>query len=109
MIGHRYLGGKHALALGTEHAFTLGNGQASSLFVEARLGEGDFHGVWGGLKFYWGQKDKSLIARHRQDDPPVWDTLFSITNSRSSSGGSSSEEFCAAPEIPIGGSCIGPS
>ena len=82
-IGHRYLGGKHALALGTEYAFPLGRGVLASGFIEGRVGEGDFHGVWGGMKFYFGHKDKPLIARHRQDDPLNWapDTLFSIVNS----------------------------
>ena len=51
----------------------------ASAFVEGRIGEGDFHGVWGGLRVYFGQKDKPLIDRHRQDDPTVWgvDSLFS--------------------------------
>ncbi len=82
-IGHRYLGGKHALALGTEYAFPISRGVLASGFIEGRVGEGDFHGVWGGMKFYFGQKDKPLIARHRQDDPLNWapDTLFSIVNS----------------------------
>jgi hypothetical protein len=34
------------------------------------------------LRFYFGQKDKTLIQRHRQDDPIEWvpETLFSIVN-----------------------------
>jgi hypothetical protein len=82
-VGHRYLGGKHALALGSEYALPLSGGKMASAFVEGRIGENDFHGVWGGLRFYFGQKDKPLIARHRQDDPINWDpdTLFSLTNS----------------------------
>jgi hypothetical protein len=35
----------------------------------AGIGEGDASGVWGGLKFYFGQKDKPLIRRNREDDP----------------------------------------
>jgi hypothetical protein len=82
-VGHRYLGGKHALAAGTEWAMPLGVGAMASIFVEGRVGEDNFHGVWGGAKFYFGQKDKSLIRRHREDDPINWtpDTLFSIVNS----------------------------
>ena len=30
--------------------------------------------MWGGIRFYFGQKDKSLIRRHREDDPNVWDS-----------------------------------
>lgn len=105
-VGHRYLGGKHALAAGTEWAMPLGAGRMASLFVEARLGEDDFHGVWGGLKFYFGQKDKSLIARHRQDDPINWnpESLFSIVNSAASSN---SKVFtCQFPETYVNGVCV---
>jgi hypothetical protein len=93
-IGHRYLGGKNALALGSEYALPLSRGVMGSAFVEGRVGEGEFHGIWGGLKFYFGQKDKPLIARHRQDDPPIWavDSLFSIINSHFENG--SSSQFC---------------
>jgi hypothetical protein len=104
-VGHRYLGGLNALALGTEYARPLGHGVMGSAFIEARVGERDFHGVWGGIKFYFGQKDKSLIARQRQDDPPVWgtDTLFSILNNATASTNSTSSQFCSA------GQTIGPS
>jgi hypothetical protein len=106
-IGHRYLGGKNALALGSEYAIPLGSRFQVSAFVEARVGESNFNGVWGGLKFYFGQKDKPLIARQRQDDPNIWsaDSLFSILNSQSSSGSSSSTQFCNGPFPPVGGSC----
>jgi len=81
--GHRYLGGKHALALGGEVGFSRGGPLMGAAFVEARIGENDFDGIWGGLRAYIGEKDKSLIQRHRQDDPFNWlpETLFSITNS----------------------------
>jgi hypothetical protein len=81
-VGHRYLGGKHALALGGEWGFSINGPVMGALFVEARLGEHNFEGIWGGLRFYYGQKDKTLIQRHRQDDPINWlpETLFSIVN-----------------------------
>jgi hypothetical protein len=72
LIGHRYLGGRHALALGSEFALPFSGPTKPALFAEARVGEGDFHGVWGGLKVYFGQKDKPLIRRHREDDPKDW-------------------------------------
>ncbi|HEY7248395.1 MAG TPA: tail fiber domain-containing protein [Xanthobacteraceae bacterium] len=114
-IGHRYLGGKNALALGTELAMPLGRGTMGALFVEGRVGQGDFHGVWGGFKVYFGQRDKSLLARHRQDDPPIWDSLFSILNNHNTSANSltsslsssSSSRFCGPGQRigPISGSC----
>ena len=105
-VGHRYLGGKHAFAVGSEWAMPLGAGRMASLFVEARLGEDDFHGVWGGVKFYFGQKDKPLIARHRQDDPINWtpESLFSIVNSAGSS--SSKVLTCQFPEVLVNGVCL---
>jgi hypothetical protein len=107
-VGHRYLGGVNALALGTEYARPLGRGVMASAFVEARVGEGESHGVWGGFKLYFGQKDKPLVARQRQDDPPVWatDTLFSITNNHTSSSSGSSTKFCGpGQQIGNNGNC----
>src|SRR5262245_24960943 len=85
-VGHRYLGGRHALALGTEIAAPIPGQVKAALFAEGRIGEGDFHGVWGGLKIYFGQKDKPLIRRHREDDPKDWtpEALGSITPTSSS-------------------------
>jgi len=81
-IGHRYLGGEHALALGSEAALPigLGGGRLASAFVEGRIGSGEYQGVWGGLKFYFGQADKTLIRRHREDDPPGVDDGFGAVN-----------------------------
>jgi Chaperone of endosialidase len=99
-VGHRYLGGKHAAALGTEWALPLGGGTMASVYVEGRAGEDDFRGVWGGLKLYFGQRDKSLIQRHRQDDPIEWtpESLFSIVNSF----GRTSTSSTTAPACPPG-------
>lgn len=84
-IGHHMSGGDSALALGGEWGFMNAGGVAGSLFVEGRIGQGDSSGAWGGMRFYFGQKDKTLIARHRQDDPPipVIPTLFSFAGSLS--------------------------
>jgi hypothetical protein len=84
-VGHRYLGGKHALALGGEWAIPLAARTQGSFFVEGRIGENDYKGVWAGLKVYFGQRDKPLIARHRQDDPTIWMGIPTILNSRSTS------------------------
>jgi hypothetical protein len=79
-------------------------------FVEGVAGEDSFHGIWGGLKFYFGRADKPLIARHRQDDPKDWttDTLFSITNNNTGSANTTSSQFCP-PGVPlVGGECQTP-
>ena len=87
-LGHRYIGGKNALALGGEIARPIAPGIMGSAFVEGRVGEDDFHGIWGGVKVYFGPDDKPLIARHRQEDPNNWnlDTLFGILNNHSTGG-----------------------
>ena len=96
-VGHRYLGGQNALALGTEVALPIGrrSGLIATGFVEGRIGEHDFQGIWGGLKLYFGQRDKPLIDRHRQDDPTAWgvNSLFGIL-------GNSGQTFQATPPPP---------
>ncbi len=107
-IGHRFLGDKNALALGAEVALPLSRSIMGSAFIEGRVGEGQFHGIWGGVRFYFGDGDKPLIARHRRQDPANWmpDSLFSILNSSTSSGGSSSTLFCNPPQtLQSDGTC----
>jgi hypothetical protein len=72
-VGHRFLGGKHAVAAGGEWGLPLGAGAMGSLFVEGRYGENNATGVWGGIRFYFGHHDKPLIRRHREDDPINWE------------------------------------
>jgi len=100
-VGQRYLGGQGAVALGGEFAQPLGHGILASAFVEGRVGENNFHGIWGGLKFYFGPTDKPLIARHRQEDPNNWDVdnLFGLVNNQTASGSS----FCTLGRASGGG------
>ena len=72
--GHRYFGGENALGLGTEWGIPLHNGMMAGLFAEGLVGQNNFHGVWGGVRIYFGQHDKTLIRRHREDDPTSWAT-----------------------------------
>lgn len=82
--GHRYLGGKNAAAFGGEWGIPVNNEMMAAPFVEARVGEANYHGVWGGVRFYFGQHDKTLIRRHREDDPTQWnDGADSTSNSGS--------------------------
>src|SRR5262249_32309774 len=68
-IGHVYTLGRSALALGSEYGFALGGGRMASLFAQGLVGEGGVNGARGGLRIYFGQHDKTLIDRNRQDDP----------------------------------------
>lgn len=77
-VGHRYLAGRHALAFGTEwQAFRTSFGGVA-LFGEGRVGTAANRSFWGGLRGYFGQPAKSLIRRHREDDPHSWsaDDIF---------------------------------
>ena len=103
-VGHRYLGGKHALALGGEYGIPMSHGVMASLFAEGRVGEDDFHGIWGGIRFYFGQKDKTLIRRNREDDPTDWGgDLGGVTNTGSTA------PSCVFPRIIINGVCREPA
>jgi hypothetical protein len=68
-IGHLYTIGRHGLTLSSEYGFALGGGRMAALFAEGLIGEGGKNAVLGGLRLYSGQRDKTLIDRHRQDDP----------------------------------------
>ena len=104
-IGHRYLGNENALALGGEVGIPMGRGTMAAFFVEGQVGEDRNNGIWGGVRFSFGAKDKSLIRRHREDDP--WTdwlpaSLLSITNKFSSSTRSWT---CPPGEHVVNGSC----
>jgi hypothetical protein len=47
-------------------------GSATSLYGEARFGEGGYASVLTGVKLQFGTAPKSLKQHEREDDPPVW-------------------------------------
>ncbi|MGZ3360230.1 MAG: hypothetical protein ACXU84_12935 [Xanthobacteraceae bacterium] len=74
-IGHFYTLGRNGLTLGSEYGVALGGGRMASLFVDAVFAEGGNNAVLGGVRFYFGQRDKSLLHRHREDDPLAYSSL----------------------------------
>ena len=55
-VGHPELGGKNALAFGSEIARPLGHGKPYGLRLRRGASRpGQFHGTWAGLKFYFGR------------------------------------------------------
>ena len=54
-------------------------GVPASVTLDGRLGEDGFSSVMAGLSLYFGGEDKSLIRRHREDDPRI--RFFDIFNS----------------------------
>lgn len=55
--GHRYVGRRHAAALGTEKAFA---GSSVSLFAEGRLGDAGYAAAWAGVRIKLGRGGDSL-------------------------------------------------
>ena len=56
-VGHRYLGGLNALALGAESRARSARHPRLGI-RRGRVGENNASGVWGGLKLYFGPTDK---------------------------------------------------
>ena len=105
-IGHIYTGGRNALSLGTEYGFGLGGGTMAALFAEGRVGETGNNGILGGLKVYFGQRDKSLIRRNREDDPvtSTTDNLQGVGNG--TKGAPTPTTTCPAGYYLSGGVCV---
>ncbi len=104
-LGQLYTGGHNALTLGTEYGFGLG-GTMAAVFAEGFLSDEGRSGVLGGLKLYFGEHEKSLIRRNREDDPPTTTTdsvqglgsgatsTPTVTGSGSSGGGGGCAPHC---------------
>jgi hypothetical protein len=70
--GYRHWSDTHMAAFGAEYQLPMQwGGSSAALFAEGRVGENDYYAVWGGLRVYLGAEPKSLIRRHREDDPHV--------------------------------------
>lgn len=69
-IGHTYAFESHSFIYGGEWLLGGQAGAAASLFVDGFVDDGGDNSVVAGMRIYIGQRDKSLIRRHREDDPP---------------------------------------
>ncbi|MGE0007114.1 MAG: hypothetical protein AB7S92_16180 [Parvibaculaceae bacterium] len=65
-VGGKIVDDYEGLRAGFEYQFT---DSPMSLYGKAEYGDNDYFTLLGGLKFYFGGEDKSLIRRHREDDP----------------------------------------
>jgi hypothetical protein len=106
--GHRYLGGEHALALGSEWGVPMQHGIMAALFAEGRIGQDNFRGAWGGMRFYFGQQDKTLIRRHREDDPIDWGAGEFGGTSNTGNSTSPAQPSCTPPDFIFMGVCSPP-
>ncbi len=76
-IGGSSVAGFESARAGLEW-FMGDTGIPASLTLDGRIGEDGFSSVMAGFSFYFGGEDKSLIRRHREDDPRLH--FFSIFN-----------------------------
>jgi hypothetical protein len=75
-VGHRYLPGRgHSGAAGFEFLTGALAPANVALFTEGQVGENGYAAGYGGIRFYFGP-EKSLIRRHREDDPTTHFDLF---------------------------------
>ncbi|HXY57641.1 MAG TPA: hypothetical protein VEH76_03585 [Methylocystis sp.] len=85
-VGHIYTGGRSAATVGGEMRLPVSfyRGAAATAFVEGRIGEHNADSIQGGLRIYFGNSDKTLIRRQREDDPTNYlkDNLFTLSNSQ---------------------------
>ena len=70
-IGHAYAHDEHRMLFGSEWGVVGQAGAATSLFLQGDLDEDGDTSMLAGFRLYLGQHDKSLIRRHREDDPPA--------------------------------------
>ena len=70
-LGHRFVVNRNAAAAGLEYQLPFDTPFAVTLFAEGRFGEDHYRAAWGGIRIYFGDEKKTLIRRHREDDPRV--------------------------------------
>ncbi len=68
-VGYRHLNNLDMAAVGAEWQLPTDFIGGTSLFAEGRIGEDDYASVWAGLRVYLSAENKTLIRRHREDDP----------------------------------------
>lgn len=66
-------------------------GSPVSLFAVGAVGDRDYATVFGGVRVYFGGPDKSLIRRHREDDPSAL-PIFQLLNENAKT---------SAPVVPV--------
>jgi hypothetical protein len=79
-VGHVYSFDRHAVTGEAEWLLPQfrGGNIAPSIFARAAYGWNDSSNVMAGVRIYFGNHDKTLIRRHREDDPVVWAKKSSI-------------------------------
>lgn len=108
--GYRYLNETSFGSAGAEYLIR-GHDVPVSLFARGDFGNEDYTSVTGGLKVYLsGDSQKSLIDRHRRDDPDIYTPVFPKLVTKAAG----SDSFCKVTGVestvtsPANGQCICP-
>jgi hypothetical protein len=80
-------------------------GLPASLTIDGQLGEDGFTSIMAGLSLYFGGEDKSLIRRHREDDPRLH--FFNIFSAGFLGSGVLGEDCIDDPETIFLNECTG--
>jgi hypothetical protein len=85
--GYRYINETSLGAAGVEYLMR-GVGAPISLFAKSRFGDNNHNRVTVGLKIYFGaDQTKSLMSRHRTEDPQNYTPVFPTLTLKASTGG----------------------
>jgi hypothetical protein len=77
-IGHQLTGGQHVGQIEAEWGLDSGGGGPLSLFASGLVTEAADAGVMAGFRVYFGDSEKPLIQRDREDDSSIVGNLGSL-------------------------------
>jgi hypothetical protein len=95
-IGHNYILGQNAATVGAELGWPIRGGTMAAVSATGSVTESGNTMVLVGLTFYFGQRAKTLIRRHREDDPFAFALLPPEINSSRMFAGVGSAPLLAA-------------
>lgn len=110
-LGHLYTGGLNSATVAAEYLLPKfrENGRAASVYGEAIIGGNNNSAIMGGFKIYFGNHDKTLIRRHREDDPAAYITQSaSVGGSRTRRQTQTQTQLQAPPPGVVCQSITGP-
>ncbi|WP_321344506.1 hypothetical protein [Breoghania sp.] len=103
--GYLNVVGRSFATLGAEWQPGLAAAPNASLFADGLVGEDDAWSVMGGVRFYLGKEHKSLIRRHREDDPGDLG-LRAVSQVLDHLQVKAEEVRCPKPKVMLNGSCV---
>ncbi len=93
-LGQSYALGQNGASVGAELGLPVGGGGGTmpAIFATGRVSESGDSAVMGGLHIYFGQRNKTLIRRHREDDPTFVALPPEISNAFTGAGSAAFRE-----------------